>query len=254
MDPKKKKLFKRYKWLGQDSKDLQITVRYKGNELTNPILKCEKCGNQVNLDFLINEEGGVALAKVMLEMKEEGKRCKQLNELEAKMERERNLHKYFIERDGLMDKFYRVGTATSSHLAELFPNCPDCLVPLGKVEVHLELTVLEATFKAHTYEYLYELAKNIPKKIAAQVGHELGYRNFQSLRDFVENPHLSELEKLAKEFQEKLATFNISEGIIYDFNKQLDNLVANLPKESQRRKRMVVEKVQEIAKSDAAGR
>lgn len=254
MDRKNKKLYEKHKWFGKIREHVKSTVSLRGKPVDTPIVRCEKCGKQINLDFLIDEEG-IALAKIAMEMEERGKLWKKWAELEEKMA-SMDLYHYELEREKLLNEFYKQEQAgvSLSHLTEINARCDHCFVPIGKIEVLLQMTVAPAEFKAFTYERLYDLAKDIPKEIAAKVAFELGYKSFESLKKFVENPDLAELEELAKEFQKKLAGLNVSDALIYEFSKQLDTLTQGLPKEARRRKQLMVEKIQELAKIEAIGK
>lgn len=254
MNPETKKLFKKYHWFGQVRAHVKSSVSLKGKPLDTPIVKCEKCGGDLNLDFLIDNEG-IALAKLLLDMEERGKLYEKWNELEQKMER-MDLYNFQLEKEKLLNQFYKQEQAgvSLSHLAEINARCDHCSVPIGKLEILLEMTVPPADFKAYGWEDLYRLTTGIPKEVKAKVAFELGYKSFDALRKWAENPALSELESLVKEFREKFAKLDVSDALIYDFTKQLDGLMTDVPKEMTRRKRILIEKVQDIAKMDAAGK
>jgi len=254
-NPKNKALYKEHNYIGQIREHVKSTITMKGEIVDSSTIKCEKCEGKVDLNYVIDLEGGVALAKIIIQMSELGKLRRQWRKLLDKRPR-MNFYAYEVEKEILFAKFMKLEAdgLFSSYSVEIGVVCPHCFVPQGQVKVQLEVTVPLAEGKAHSWDELYQSAENIPKEIAAKVAHELGYQSFGSLKKWAGSADLSKLAELAAEFKSKFDALDAPDSIGYEFSKQLNLFLNDLPKEARRRKQLVVEKVQELAKLEAARR
>lgn len=255
LDPENKKLYKEHNYFGQIRENVKSTVTRKGETFEKPTVKCERCEGEIDLNRIIDLEGGVALAMKVLAMEKFGELRKEWQKLQNKRPK-LDLYTYEVDKQKLFAQFQEVEIegASDSHTTEIQIRCYHCNVPFGKVKVDLEVTAPSAEAKQYTWDELYQSAKKIPKEVAAKVAHELGYTSFDSLTDWADIENLEKLTELTAQFKTEFDASGVSGTIGYDLGKALSIFLSDLPREANRRKQVVIEKIQEIALQEAARR
>lgn len=254
-NPTHKELYDQHKWFGQIREHVKSKVTWKDEPLNSPIQRCPKCDASVDFNSIIDLEGGVALAMKAVLMDKLGELRKQWTKLQNKRPK-LNLFEYEVEKERLFAQFQEleIEGAYTSHTENIQIRCLHCHVPLGKVKIDLEVIEPSTEAKPQTWDSLYQAAKNIPAKIGAKVAHELGYQSFNSLTSWADSSDLLKLSELTAEYSSKFDALEAPDHLAYNFSKELHALLNDIPKEINRRKQVVVEKIQYLAKQEAVRR
>lgn len=240
---------------GRPRDGVKSDVKWQGKTITNPNQPCPKCGETMDVNYIIIMEGGTALAKVINSMEKLGA-LRKLGHEHAKKIDKLDLFSFMVEWELLLDKYDKLGFEGmfSTHAINVLAVCPHCCVPQGVVTVKLDLTIPEYVPRERTTEQLFESAKRVPKRIQAKIAADLGHPNFESLIKWSAGGDIDRFVELVKGMQTELHELHVPEDISYDFEKYLAKFSMELPAELRAKKQRIVNKVVELAKIEAVGR
>jgi len=238
-------------WIDDIAEGITSTVRFKGELITSPKIKCSACNTTIDVNREVDFQTGSKLASAKHDFEDFIKFIKTYIEVQEKARNGKlTLDNYIEEQEKLNVELtnnamrYDRSTVQSG---PVYIICPKCGSSIGDVVV--ELSRKSFNVSALTLEELDKLP--LSPTMAARITHDWRFPDIGTLEEWRSFKDIERTKVLINEFKEKLAKITSPDivNILSDFASTIDRALTSLDNEMWLRRRHLKDAIIKIIQS-----